>query len=180
MSQYGFACGYFGSLFMTIVATIIFAVTETTEYEQLTGYGLTSGTSYNEEWLKPVQTVYMTFDSSNLQKIQLIYNDMDIDGGIYGDESLESNYNYTVTNNDYIASIDYWFNTNGAIESMRFITQNNIVSNTFGEATNSNPDKTAKTEGDNFIFAGYIPYVDSDKHVIGMDVLMLNQDTGLI
>ena len=181
MSQYGFACGYFGSLFMVMVATAIFAVTETTENEQLTGFGLTSGTSHNEEWLKPVKTVEMIFDSRNLRQIQLLYDGMDIDGEVYGDKSLNTNIDtYEVEDNDYIASIDYWLNNDRSINSMRFITQKGLTSDIYGSATGTDPAETTATDGDNFIFAGYITYTDTDDNVTGMDVLMLNQDTGLI
>ena len=180
MSQYGFACGYFGSLFMTTVATVIFALTETTEYEQLTGYGLTSGNKNTEEWLKPVDIVSMRFDALNLLQIQLSYHELSIDGDIHGDISstaiLEQ---YIVTDSDYIASIDYWLNADNSINSMRFITQNGVKSRIYGSSTNATaPDKSAMAEGDNFIFAGYITYTNDDK-VTGMDVVMLNQETGL-
>eukprot|EP01084_Bolivina_argentea_P029885 55447_1 len=75
ISQYGVACGYLGSLLMTMIATVVFAMTETTEYEQLTGFGSTTGTtSYDEEWLRAVHQVSMRFDDSNLVQIQLAYD----------------------------------------------------------------------------------------------------------
>eukprot|EP01084_Bolivina_argentea_P021661 40245_1 len=182
MSQYGTACGYLGSLIMTFITTAIFAVSITTNYEQLTGYGLTTGTNnFNEEWLKPVEQIQMRFDNTGLKQIQLLYKDMDINGIIYGDQtSSETLLTYSVVKNDFITSIEYWLNTDKSINAMRFMTQSGLYSDIYGTNNTVQPEKIAiSTESipTDFIFAGYVVYINNN-YITGMDVTMLNESTG--
>lgn len=184
MSQYGYACGYFGSLVMTLIATTVFFFTETTEYEQLTGYGLTAGTSYNEEWLKTINAIDMRFDTNHLLQIQCKYdyNNEDVDGYLYGAESsTQEQQTYNVDDGDYIISIDYWLNSDDSINSLRFNTKEGSTSEIYGSADDTtDPDKTASGETDEYVFAGYVAYVDDDDKVTGINPVMLNQETGFV
>eukprot|EP00484_Ammonia_sp_Unknown_P027423 CAMPEP_0197030608 /NCGR_PEP_ID=MMETSP1384-20130603/9811_1 /TAXON_ID=29189 /ORGANISM="Ammonia sp." /LENGTH=904 /DNA_ID=CAMNT_0042459993 /DNA_START=23 /DNA_END=2737 /DNA_ORIENTATION=+ len=183
ISQYGYACGYFGSLFMTIIAVVVLVVTETQEYEQLTGYGSTSGAAFNEEWLKPVDAVYMRFDAENLVQIQLSFVGIDIDGDIYGASNADNLtlQSYEVPEDeDYINQIEYWLNTNGQIKAMRFSTQSGVSSEIYSNSSSLSAaaDQSASAEdAEHYVWAGYVVYV-ADNKVSGMDLVMLNQETG--
>eukprot|EP01083_Nonionella_stella_P112481 330935_1 len=188
ISQYSYAIGYVGALIMTVVAVLVFIFMSQTSYVQFNGFGLTASDnidiqSFDEQWLKPVHRIDMSFDDKYLTKIQLFYHDIKIDGVIYGDDTVETTHSFEITD-EYITKIEFWYNDDDdSINSLRFTTKNGGISEIYGSASLSNDAAASEimsADGDDFIFAGYKVYLDIGEttRITGMDTIMLNEETG--
>ena len=84
-----------------------------------------------------------------------------------------------MSDDSYIAQIDFWYNDRGGISALRFSAQNGEQSDVYGSVTSSdNSDaEVMRGENDAYVFAGYTVYVNGSA-VMGMDALMLNDDVG--
>ena len=166
---------------MVIVTVAVLLFMSDTQYEQYEGYGLTGGSnvnSFDEQWLKKVTQIEMSFNNDSLSRIQLFYLDMDIDGGIYGDDTVSVTDTFSITDGKYISKIDFWYNDDDAINALRFTTTNGHLSIIYGSNTTTEYSTMQGSDG-NFVFAGYKVYVsDDDKSVVGMGTIMLNEETG--
>ena len=62
-----------------------------TRFELFEGFGVTDGTdveSFDEQWLKRVAHVDMALEEDHLCMIQLLYEDITMVGGVYGNDTI--------------------------------------------------------------------------------------------
>ena len=182
ISQWGFCCGYLGSVIMTIVCIgIIFLVSQTkTEFIGPIGsYQKSQTREISQLWSKPViganivhGIIDMNNNNNNQQHVifgfQLFYDEIDLNGTFIGNDYntiVSNNHNNVISvesqfyktdraNNELISKINVFVEpTNGILSGIQFISTNQHSSTIFGSPTNMDI-KLVESQHDNFIFAG--------------------------
>jgi len=168
-----------------VITFVVLTITEQTQYQQLDGFGVTSGDgieSFDEQWLKEVNRVDMAFDDEHLTKIQFFYESLTVNGTVFGDESASTTDSFVTADSRYITEIEFWVNDgDGYLNGLRFSTQNGTASSVFAAASwdNESDAESMRGESDDYVLSGYTVYVDNES-ISGMDTLMLNQGVGQI
>eukprot|EP01084_Bolivina_argentea_P247506 414071_1 len=121
-----------------------------------------------------------TNDISYITSIQLFYDNINLNGTIVGDNSININQTRNVFHSEYcINSVLLWYNLDKSVAAIQFKTVNSETeSEIFGYVNSNKINDFVTINSDNFVLGGYnVYYTESDRILItGFDFLFYEKD----